>query len=80
MAWVYILIYFITTSLFWAHCQYGRIKKEMPEVKWWYCLCVGLMFGWVFTPLYCVLSLMIMFDKFINKMFDIAIQKFCSDK
>lgn len=80
MVWYLVIIYYILMSLFWAQHQYNRLRKELIDFEWWYCLIVGLIFGWIYTPFYVSFMFMKRMDIFMNKIFDLVFNKFCSEK
>lgn len=80
MVWKLIVIYYILTSLFWTQRQYNRLRKELTDLKWWNCLIIGFMFGWIYTPFYVSFIFMERVDVFMNKFFDLVFNKFCSEK
>jgi hypothetical protein len=79
MVWKLIIIYYILTSFFWTQCQYNRLRKELTDLKWWNCLIIGFIFGWIYTPFYVSFTFMKWVDVFMNKIFDLVFNKFCSE-
>lgn len=80
MVWYLVIIYYILMSLFWTQHQYNRLRKELIDLEWWYCLIVGLIFGWICTPFYVSFMFMKRMDIFMNKIFELVFNKFCSEK
>lgn len=80
MVWKLIIIYYILTSFFWTQRQYNRLRKELTDLKWWNCLIIGFIFGWIYTPFYVGFMFMKGMDVFMNKIFDLVLNKFCSEK